>query len=155
MKKSFLKGILLLAMFTSLFLIPAAVQAKTYYSTKQVGLTGKYDFMTGQKYRILSVKGNTVRYCTVRIVEGRDGISLKFGKTKKAALTSKTKYYKGDINRYYIASRSSTAEKNKKWILKVTKSAFKKALNGRGWWDRIIVKNGKVQKIFINMQLAG
>ena len=153
MRRTMHKVLLLLVVVGSLFCAADMVQAKTYYSTKQVGLTGKYDFITGQKYRIVSIKGNTVRYRTVTTVPTEYEFKLKFGKMKTAKLTSKTKYYIGDIK--VFNNNTNPVFQNKKWITKVKKAAFTKALNGKGWWDRIIVKSGKVKKIFINMQLAG
>lgn len=152
--------VIMAVIFAALMLIcvPHTAHAKKYYSAKQVGLTGKNDIMQGRLYSIISVKGKKVRYCKVSFSsKGGDDLGLTFGKTKTAKLTSKTKYYIGEPSRFWQLG-GNTGDRAKysriKWIRKVNKKSFVSSLGRRQWWDHIIVKNGKVQKIFTNMQIA-
>ena len=128
------------------FCLVSPVQAKTKYITaSKAGLKSNW-YLT--HYQIQSIKGNTLKYRTARLVVGaNDVMSVKFGKSKTAKLTSSTKYYIGNTSRY--AGTSS------KWIYKTTKKNFKKKLTGKEWWDVVLVKKGKVQKVFTKMQIAG
>ena len=153
MKMTMKRTRILLAALVMMFCFSATAYAK-YVSLKTVGLT---DFQNMTKFRIVSVNGNTVRYRKVKIGSKNGDVDITFGKIKTAKLTKKTKYYVGSVNRYNktFTKGASTAFLDKKWIKRVSKSKFKKVLTGKEWWDVVVVKKGKVVKIFTKMQLAG
>lgn len=136
-----------------ILLLGASASARTYYTGN------KLKTKTSAKVRIISIKGNTVTYRKVTLVANDYYVDYKMGKAKKAKLTSKTKYYFGDYDRYVKLLRKSNYKKNQytlKWIYKVSKSTFvKKRPAGGNYWDQIQVKNGKVVRIFTRMQIAG
>lgn len=124
--------------------------ARTYYTGNQVK-------WSNNKVRIVSIKGNKVTYRKVRYVNNGYFDEAVAGKKRTAKLTSKTKYYFGSPNRLFKLMEKSRYTKNHmtlKWIYRVKKSTFRKAIN-KSYWDQIQIKNGKVTRIFTKMQIAG
>ena len=125
---------------------------KKYQSLTQVGLIGDNSIFSGQKYRILSVKDNTVKYCKIKVVSSGYGVSPKCEKTETAKLTDSTQYYLGDVPRFN--SFYNVHYEKKKWIYEVNQADFIKNMRPNEWWDMIIFDHGKVSKLFTRMQLA-
>lgn len=150
-------------------------QAKRYYSLKEIGLSGCTT--DNVDYAILSIRGNTIRYAKYQIVN--ESYEWKqAGNVQTARLTSKTKYYMGDLkkipdslrknkmnennkkinnNKEDSKIRKSTNRKHlikknidtEKWIYRVRKGSVKRNLSGRN--NEIQIRNGRVIKLVINL----
>lgn len=156
MKKSLKKVLFLLAaiMFVSSLSLNAHASSR-YYSFKQLGVKNRDKL---PKYKIVSVKGNTVKYKKVlRWIETEEGATVVFEKkVRSAKLTKKTRYYVGSLKKYNQESEKRYSSYTQfKWIKRVNKKVFKKKSKGWGCEDLVFLKNGKVIKIFTNMQVAG
>ena len=152
MKKLCKRMLLVLVLMNLVCCFSITANATKYLSLKNVGLK---KFQSMDKYRIISISGKTVRYGMIKTVPKNDDFEIKVVKIKTAKLTSKTKYYLGSIKEFNKTLLPNGASfLNKKWITKVNKSKFKKALTGKEWWDVVVVKNGKAVKLFTKMQLA-
>ena len=83
-------------------------------------------------------------------------MTVNKSKTKSAKITSKTKFYYGDLNLLFSGTLEGTSMDNKKWVQQLGKKQFiKKMETYWGGNDRIVVKNGKVEKVVIHIQVAG
>lgn len=126
--------------------------AKKYYTPKKLGIS-----VLNQKkpYTCITKANNSkVYYYTYQI--GEEGMYTQKSKVKSAKITSKTKFYYGDTTLLFSGNLKGDSMDTKKWIYEVSKKQFiKKMENYWGGCDRIIVKNGKVEKVIIHIQVAG
>lgn len=128
--------IIIAVLFISVFVCNISVEAKKYYSLEDIGLSGSATDNTD--YSVLSFRGNTLRYVKYE-KDNESGKWKKKGKSKKAKVSSKTKYYIGYSNKL----RNRSVDPNStKWIARVGKKTIKKKMSGRN--NEIIVRKGKV-----------
>lgn len=148
------------------------VEAKKYYSLKNIGLSGCTT--DNVDYGILSIRGNTVKYIKYKIAS--NGYEWeKAGKVQTAKLTSSTKCYVGDSKKVssslkkpvndkkgkisnkkktqrISSKRTHITQKNintEKWIYRVQKRNLKRYISGRN--NEIRVVRGKVTKIVVRL----
>lgn len=132
------------------FLFVMPVQAKTYYTKNQVKLP-----LNSSKYRLVSVSGGKVIYQKVTWVQKKDRLDVKLSKKKTARLTSSTKYYLGNGKRYYSQLPKKNYRGDKvKWIYITTKKDFIRKYSKGSYHDYMMVKNGKVRRIYSKLQVA-
>lgn len=126
-----------------------------YYSPKQLGIT----VLSREKKHIVidKIEKNKIYYQCLKYDENGQMVEKK---DKVAKITSKTKYYYGNTvlalseNRYNDVNGGSYD--TLKWIFEVTKKEFiKKIKNDYRGFDKMIIKNGKVEKVIIHITLAG
>lgn len=125
---------------------------KSYYSPKKLGIsvynTGK------QKTCVEKATKSKVYYRTITI--GDEGTTAAKSKLKSAKIISKTKFYYGDTTLLFSGTLPGKNMDTKKWIYTISKTQFlNKMKTYRGAADQIIVKNGKVEKVIIHIQVAG
>ncbi len=128
----------------------ASKKSKKYYSPKQLGI----DILggNGKFIQIVKVKNNKIYYYNHRT---SDGDIVWRSKTKTAKITKNTKLYMGNKKLAWSGNLPGDTIEDQKWIYKVTKKQFAKKLVGyKDYADYIKVKNGKVVKAAINLQLA-
>ncbi len=124
--------------------------SKKYYSPKQLGINVLGG--NGKFIQIVKVKNNKIYYYNHRT---SDGDIVWRSKTKTAKITKNTKLYIGNKTRAWSEKVAGATVEDKKWIYKATKKQFAKKLVGyKDYADYIKVKNGKVVKAAINLQLA-
>lgn len=127
--------------------------SKKYYSPKQLGIK-IYDPDRKKYTKVVKTANNKVYYYYYKL--GEDGITAWKSKTKTAKITSKSKFYYGDVKRVLTKDIPGTSEEDKKWIYKISKKTFiSKMKNYNDAMDNIIVKNGKLQRVIIHIQTAG
>lgn len=132
------------------FLSVIPVQAKTYYTKNQVKLP-----LNSSKYRLVSVSEGKVIYQKVTWVQKKDRLDVKLGKKKTARLTSSTKYYLGNEKRYSSQLPRKNYQGDKvKWIYKTTKKDFIRNYSKGSYHDYLVVKNGRVRRIYSKLQAA-
>lgn len=122
------------------------------YCAKKMGLKSLYSETTDKKYpkyNIVSISGNRV---VVRKCIFNEGVT--YGKKKTFKISSKCKYYVGDTDLFFKRCNKYDSALDVPFIRKVSKKSFKKMIGKMQWYDQMIVKNGKVVKIFTNMQIA-
>ncbi|MGN0153477.1 MAG: hypothetical protein ACI4A3_03435 [Lachnospiraceae bacterium] len=88
-------------------------QAKRYYSLEEIGLSGCT--LDNVDYAILSIRGNTIRYTKYQIANGSCEWK-QIGDVQTARLTSKTKYYMGDLKKIPDSLRKNGMNENNKNI---------------------------------------
>ena len=130
--------------------LTSLIKKKKYYSPKQLGI----DILggNGKFIQIVKVKNNKIYYYNHRT---SDGDIVWRSKTKTAKITKNTKLYMGNKKLAWSGNLPGDTIEDQKWIYKVTKKQFAKKLVGyKDYADYIKVKNGKVVKAAINLQLA-
>ncbi len=147
------------------------VQAKRYYSLRDIGLSECAS--DNRDYSIVSIRGNTIKYIFYEFSSEKQEWIQK-GKIKKAKLTGATKYYMGNPDRLSVNNssgknrslRNINIQKNvrsrrlqtksmlsindQKWISRVKKGTVKRKYLGR--YNEIQIQNGKVIKIVIRLK---
>ena len=130
--------------------LTSLIKKKKYYSPKQLGINVLDG--NGKFIQIVKVKNNKIYYYNHRT---SDGDIVWRSKTKTAKITKNTKLYIGNKTRAWSEKVAGATAEDKKWIYKATKKQFAKKLVGyKDYADYIKVKNGKVVKAAINLQLA-
>ena len=134
----------ILLIFCLVFAFNNTADAKKYYSLNDIGLSGCAT--DNIDYAVLSIRGNTVQYIKYVRKTG-SGRWVQEGKSQKAKLSSKTKYYMGNSGRL----RNRSADLNtSKWISRVRKGTVKKEYGGRN--NEIVIIRGKVMKLVIKLK---
>lgn len=166
---------MIIAFFGLVFLLGNGntVEAKKYYSLKEIGLSGCAT--DNVDYAIFSIRGNTIKYSMYKF-SSKNCEWERISGVKTAKLTSKTKYYMGDSqkvssslkkdrengknkkvrpnnrndktgdNRKHFTKKDINTEK---WIYRVRKGTIKKNIFGRN--NEIQVRNGKVMKLVVKL----
>lgn len=122
------------------------------YSAKKLGLKSLYSETadkTYPKYNIVTVSANRV---TARKCIFDEGVT--YGRKKVFKISAKCKYYVGNPALFFKRSNKYDNALDVPFIRKVSKKEFKKMIGKKQWYDQMILKNGKVVKIFTNMQIA-
>ena len=145
-------------MLACILMIPVSASAKTYYSMKQLGVS---NYTGTPNYQVKKWKGNTIKYRKFDTSKGSD--YPKTSKWKTAKITKSTKYYKGNVNRFYkvldnyMDDEGRYSPRKVKFISKTSKSNFKKYYrkNSSFVWINMVIKKGKIKKIIYGAQVAG
>lgn len=126
--------------------------AKKYYTPKKLGISIQNSEKT--YIHIDHVTNKKVYYYTYKL--GNEGMTTSQSKIKSAKITSKTKFYYGDTQLLFSGTLKGDSFDTRKWIYSISKKQFiEKMENYYGSNDRIIIKNGKVEKVIIHIQVAG
>ena len=133
--------------------LTSLIKKKKYYSPDQLGFTlGDVD---KKKYtKVVKTKNNKVYYYYYKL--GGDQIETWKSKMKTAKITKNSKFYYGDTKRVLTQDIKGKTAQDKKWIYKISKKTFvKKMKNYNDTLDNIKVKNGKLQRVVIHIQIFG
>lgn len=124
-----------------------------FYSANQIGIDLYKD---AEEIKIDKVTSTKITYHAERR-NWEDGKLISKGKKQTAKITKNTKFYRGDQNKRYSESKYYGTDDNaKRWLKKLSKSGFLKAMKTyKGTPNIIKVKNGKVEVIAIDIQVAG
>lgn len=124
-----------------------------FYSANQIGIDLYKD---AEEIKIDKVTSTKITYHVERR-NWEDGKLISKGKKQTAKITKNTKFYRGDQNKRYSESKYYGTDDNaKRWLKKLSKSGFLKAMKTyKGTPNIIKVKNGKVEVIAIDIQVAG
>ena len=124
--------------------------SKKYYSPKKLGVSllekkSKYT-------KIVKADKNKIYYKYYKL--GEESMTTWESKQMSAKITKDTKFYCGDLAQY-SADKSKDTD-SRAWIYEMGKAQFlKKMETYYGGSDLIVVKNGKVVKVFIGIKVAG
>lgn len=123
-----------------------------YYSAKNLGFSLA---SSSKKYTCVTKATNKkVYYYYYKL--GDEQITTWQSKTKSAKITSKTKFYYGNKELFFSDKLRGKDGDKRKWIYRISKKQFvKKMKNYNETLDQIVVKNGKVVKVIIHIQIAG
>ncbi len=124
-----------------------------YLSPKQLGFSVYGS--SGQTYTAIKrATKKKIFYYSYKL--GSESATTDKSKLKSAKITGKTKFYYGDLNYLFSQSKSSGTMDTKKWVKEISKKQFiEKMKTYSGGSDQITVKNGKVTKVIIHIQVAG
>lgn len=124
--------------------------AKDYYSPKQLGIS----IFDMKPYTcVTKVSNDKIYYYTFSLSDFGD-IENK-SKLKSAKITNATKFYFGDTQLLFSGKLKGDSWNTQKWIYKVSKKQFVKEMEDyNDIFDRIIIKDGKVQKVIIHVHIA-
>lgn len=125
--------------------------SKKYYSPKKLGIS-----VNASKTNTCIEKADKNKVYYRNITLGDEGIIASKSKLKSAKITSNTKFYYGDTTHLFGDNPAGKDMDSKKWIYELSKSQFLKTMKTyKGTCDQIVIKNGKVVKVFIHIQVAG
>lgn len=125
---------------------------KKYYSPQQLGISVLNN--NGTYTSVKKATSKKIYYYTYEL--GEEQTTKNKSKLKSAKITSKTKFYCGDLSYLSSQGRSNQTMDARKWIYKISKKQFiEKMKTYYGANDQIVIKNGKVEKVFIRIQVAG
>lgn len=129
------------------------VQAATkYYSSSQAQLPATKEGYQ-KLIKIRKMQGNTVEYQEAKLVFVEDAVEYKFSKVKTAKLSGNTQYYVGNAKKFHCNLGGTWYSNGSKWIGRESKGSFQNKYSN--YIDSaIIVKNGKVNKIFSRISMA-
>lgn len=124
---------------------------KEYYSPEQLGISV---YGSGTYTSVKKATNKKIYYYTYGL--GEEQTTKNKSKLKSAKITSKTKFYCGDLTYLSKQGKSNKTFDERNWIYEMSKKQFiNKMKTYSGANDRIVIKNGKVEKVFIHIQIAG
>lgn len=125
--------------------------AKKYYSPKQLGISVYGD---GTYTCVTKATNKKIYYYSYQL--GEEQATKNKSKLQSAKITSKTKFYCGDLAYLSKQGKSNKTFDERNWIYEMSKKQFvEKMKTYSGANDKIVIKNGKVEKVFIHIQIAG
>jgi hypothetical protein len=126
---------------------------RKYYTPNELG-AGADKLTVNGITKVTKATTKKLYYYTYKL--GDEQIIKWKSKTKSAKITKDTKFYYGDKELLWYGNLEGFGIDNKKWVYEISLKQFLKRLEeGTDTMNQVVVKNGKVVRVIINIQTVG